>query len=350
MLGGDFSNLTSTQQKIYRLYGVAFNRQPDLQGFVYQTNTMDGGMSLQTITANFLNSPEFQQTYGALNNTQFVTLLYNNALNRTPDSEGLNYWVTQLNSGVSRADVVDGFSESSEYVGKTTYAARGFARTSVYAGYESSIYRLYGMALNRPPDPTGFQYQVNTLASGTSLASVAANFVASGEFANLYGGLDNTQFVSALYTNGLHRQPDAAGLSYCVTQLNSGASRANVVASLSESAEYQSLTSSSFSGFMSSQMPMWNDVMSGGGGTNTMVGCIGSTDYVFNSYAPGNDHIYGLETWDTLTFTNFGYANAAAAMAHMTQTGSDVAFSDRGETAVFHNTTLAQVGAAHFIL
>jgi hypothetical protein len=98
----------------YRLYQAAFDRVPDLGGLGYQMDALDDGLYLSQVAGNFIASPEFQTTYGALSNSQFVTQLYYNVLDRAPDSSGLNYHVARLNSGVARADVLVGFSESPE--------------------------------------------------------------------------------------------------------------------------------------------------------------------------------------------------------------------------------------------
>jgi hypothetical protein len=45
---------------------------------------------------------------------QFVTLLYANALNRVPDPGGFAAWVGALGSGMGRATALLGFSESPE--------------------------------------------------------------------------------------------------------------------------------------------------------------------------------------------------------------------------------------------
>jgi Ca2+-binding RTX toxin-like protein len=71
-------------------------------------------MSLETAASGFTGSPEFQSTYGALDDTQFVTLLYSNVLHRAPDPDGQSFWLNQLSTGSPRSDVVLGFSESSE--------------------------------------------------------------------------------------------------------------------------------------------------------------------------------------------------------------------------------------------
>ena len=98
----------------YRLYQVALGREPDSGGFDYWVTLLRGGMSVETAAGGFTSSPEFQSTYGSLDDTQFVTLLYNNALHRAPDPGGLSYWLNLLSTGTSRDSVVAGFSESPE--------------------------------------------------------------------------------------------------------------------------------------------------------------------------------------------------------------------------------------------
>jgi len=98
----------------YRLYQAAFDRVPDVPGLGYQTNALDTQLTLSQVAGNFIASPEFQSTYGNVSNSQFVTLLYQNVLDRAPDAGGLQYHVNRLESGVSRSDVLIGFSESPE--------------------------------------------------------------------------------------------------------------------------------------------------------------------------------------------------------------------------------------------
>jgi hypothetical protein len=72
------------------------------------------GNSLQSAADAFVASPEFQLTYGSLNDTQYVALLYENVLGREPDPAGLSNWTGQLGSGATRGQVLIGFSESQE--------------------------------------------------------------------------------------------------------------------------------------------------------------------------------------------------------------------------------------------
>lgn len=103
--------------QIYRLYDAAFGRPADEQGMGYWLNALDNGVSLTAIANEFVNSQEFGQLYGTnLSNHQFVTALYNNVLDRTPDTAGANFWEQALNSGYSRAQILTAFSESIECV------------------------------------------------------------------------------------------------------------------------------------------------------------------------------------------------------------------------------------------
>jgi hypothetical protein len=53
-------------------------------------------------------------------------------------------------------------------------------------GPQSSVYRLYRTALGREPDRTGFQYWADQVRAGTSLETLARQFVASEEFGSQF--------------------------------------------------------------------------------------------------------------------------------------------------------------------
>ncbi|MCO8163347.1 DUF4214 domain-containing protein [Pseudomonas sp. 21LCFQ010] len=110
-----------------RLYMTTFDRSPDLGGFRYWEQQVDRGMSLTDVAASFVNSSEFNQTYGALNNTDFVNQLYLNALDRSADAGGRDWWAGHLdNQTMSRQEVVIAFSESAEFVALSNQAVDGF--------------------------------------------------------------------------------------------------------------------------------------------------------------------------------------------------------------------------------
>ena len=60
----------------------------------------------------FAASPEFQRTYGGLDDGEFVSLVYQNVLGRNPDAAGFAFWLRQLQSGQSRGWMMLAFTEA----------------------------------------------------------------------------------------------------------------------------------------------------------------------------------------------------------------------------------------------
>jgi hypothetical protein len=98
---------------IGRLYMAYFLRRPDEEGLDYWINT---GLPTTAVSEQFADSSEFRNRYGALSNAAFVDLTYRNVLDRAPDQGGLDHWVGVLNRGVSRGVVMQGFSDSPEFI------------------------------------------------------------------------------------------------------------------------------------------------------------------------------------------------------------------------------------------
>ena len=221
----------------YRLYFATLDREPDALGLNYQSARLDAGTSLADVAAGFVASPEFQATYGPLNDPQFVELLYQNVLDRSASPDEIAYHVNRLQAGASRSEVVVGFSESPEHVQKHIDA--------INAGLwdidedAASVARLYFGALDRAPEVRGLAYWTDAIENGRPLAQVGDAFVSSPEFQATYGNLDNNQFVTQLYLNVLDRAPDAGGLEYWVGELDAGMSRGTVTVGFTESLEYQ---------------------------------------------------------------------------------------------------------------
>ena len=109
-------DISGTAGQAYRIYEAVLGRAPDLVGLGYWINDMDNGVSLTTIAQGFIASKEFQNKYGVNPSYEtYVNLLYQNILGREPDSVGLNYWVSNMKSGIdSPAAVLASFSEGIE--------------------------------------------------------------------------------------------------------------------------------------------------------------------------------------------------------------------------------------------
>jgi hypothetical protein len=112
------------------------------------------------------------------------------------------------------------------------------------AGYQlhcGQAYRIYQAAFDRQPDAGGLGYWIAQMDGGMGVVEVAARFIDSGEFRQLYGNSPPTgQLVDAIYHNVLHRLPDTGGRAFYVEQIDSGQkSLATVLADFSESPENQ---------------------------------------------------------------------------------------------------------------
>jgi len=159
---------------LVRLYFAYFLRIPDYQGLQFWIGASStGGWSLAAISDYFAASPEFQQRYGSLTNEQFVTLIYQNILDRDPEPGGFAFWVEELNAQKrSRGQVMLEFSESAEYKEKSN--------NKVY------VTMMYVGMLRRSPDQEGFDFWVQYLDSGNSGLALINGFLYSQEYANRF--------------------------------------------------------------------------------------------------------------------------------------------------------------------
>ena len=104
---------------LVRLYTAYFRRIPDYDGLMHWYKNMypdrgGKGLSLSEVSALFSQSEEFVLTYGELNNLAFVELVYKNVLGRAAEPAGRADWLNRLALGLSRGEMMIGFSESPE--------------------------------------------------------------------------------------------------------------------------------------------------------------------------------------------------------------------------------------------
>ena len=103
--------------QVARLYSAYFDRAPDSGGWAYWNQRSIDGLDLWRASDYFADSDEFKATYGnGLSNAEFLDLVYQNVLDRSPDSGGLQYWTQRMNTGTTRGEVMVFFSESPEYI------------------------------------------------------------------------------------------------------------------------------------------------------------------------------------------------------------------------------------------
>jgi len=103
---------------VYRLYEAAFNRTPDIGGLSFWIRAADNGViDLFGMAEEFRGSEEFMTNYGSNpTNEELVDIFYNNILDRDGEAEGVEFWLTALNNGLSDAQLLVDFSNSVENI------------------------------------------------------------------------------------------------------------------------------------------------------------------------------------------------------------------------------------------
>jgi hypothetical protein len=103
---------------IARVYEVALDRAADNEGLKFWTSQKElaAGSVIDFATA-FLEGQEFTEKFGAnatLSNQKFLEIMYDNAFERAADAGGLQYWLAQMSAGMSRGEVVVRFAFEAE--------------------------------------------------------------------------------------------------------------------------------------------------------------------------------------------------------------------------------------------
>ena len=99
---------------VLRMYTKALGRDGETLGVEDWTNRINtGAMSAETVAKSFFDSQEFQNRN--LSNADYVEVLYQTFMDRASDAAGKQYWIDKLNSGMSRTQVLEGFSRSVEF-------------------------------------------------------------------------------------------------------------------------------------------------------------------------------------------------------------------------------------------
>ena len=230
----------SAGMKVARLYEVALGRDADANGLNYWIDQLQAGTPLNALATGFLTAPEFTSQYGGLNDGDFVNQLYQNALGRNADPGGFSYWTGLLSTGSTRADVLEGFSNAPEYINnnsRATQLAQGIFDPDETA---ASIGRLYKAGLGRDADAGGLVYWIGQLNGGGTLDQIADGFLGSTEFQSRYPNQSVENYVDTLYQNVLGRPGDPGGRAFWIDELNSGRQdRGDVLNGFAQAPEFQ---------------------------------------------------------------------------------------------------------------
>jgi hypothetical protein len=116
----------------------------------------------------------------------------------------------------------DGFADR-DYLGLLPQQLLGIPFPLASPIARENVQKAYIAYYGRPADPPGQEFWALRMdAAGGSLANIIVSFGNSAEFFRRYGNMTNTELVTAIYRQALARDPDPAGLSYYVGELQAG--------------------------------------------------------------------------------------------------------------------------------
>ncbi|MBZ0332070.1 DUF4214 domain-containing protein [Halomonas sp. ANAO-440] len=102
-------------EQLALLYEAALNRAPDMNGLNYWVDRAKEGHGVIDIAGYFLISDEFQSALGGeRGDSHYLDKLYLNVLGREADTSGSDYWMNQLQNGLTRQEVLLYFADSAE--------------------------------------------------------------------------------------------------------------------------------------------------------------------------------------------------------------------------------------------
>jgi hypothetical protein len=203
---------------VTKLYQQVLNRAPDTQGLEHWVGLIQQGQPYSVIAQGIFESDERLDP--------IIEGDYQQFLQRSADAAGLVYWAGVWRGFGGPEPVVAGLIGSPEF-----YASAGQAKPSLSPN-AAWVTALYERLLNREPDQDGLQYWSNQLDGGTQDRLGVIN-----GFENSVEHFQNVTI--ALYQQYLNRQPTADELSNNVAAFAAGATQRTIQIKLIDSTEYR---------------------------------------------------------------------------------------------------------------
>ena len=215
--------VTGPEAFVFQQYEDFLDREPGAAEHSAWVTALNNGLPRSNLIAGFMASGEFRFE------GKFIAQTYLGILTRDADVGGFEAWLGALLAGISREQIVQEFLVSGEFQSR-------FGSNLTNGQF---VERMYNNILLRPSDPGGLNGWVQALNSGQmTRAQVALVFLDSGEFQSLSAS-QNRVDISLLYFDMLRRNPDAGGFSAWVGMLNAGVPLTSVIDGFLNSSEYQ---------------------------------------------------------------------------------------------------------------
>lgn len=104
---------------------------------------------------------------------------------------------------------------------------------------EAAVADLYQAAFGRTADANGLKYWFDAAKAGATMTDIANGFTHSAEFqATAAATASDGDFIAGLYMHTFNRVADSDGVAYWTTALQSGATRAQLIASFADIAAH----------------------------------------------------------------------------------------------------------------
>ncbi len=214
-------------QFVTRLYNYALGRDPDAQGYADWTNALlNGDVNAAEVATGILNSDEYVNLNA--DDTSYVTTLYHVFFNRDPDATGLSVWVTALESGTERRDILMGFINSVEwanlcatygvYSGSTSAPTVELVPTESHYNFVSNLFKYF--TVHNYTDE-----EINTVATDlvylrTNCRQVAYDLIFSDEYVALAKASTPARVVETFFKAFNGRNPLPAETSALCDAMN----------------------------------------------------------------------------------------------------------------------------------
>lgn len=233
--GGGLQPGYNPQEFTANLFLKLLHRDPDSMGMEYWMNLINSGYSRVDIIRDFLLSTEYTAKYAG--NGSFIKGIYVGLLNRYPDPDGYIFWIYQLSRGITREVVVRSFLAAAEFNNSDdkNFITYGITPALTPANL---VTRMYSRLFLRKPDSAGLTFHVGQLDSDSiTRVDLLKYFLNSDEYNALYPV--NQGFVESLYVNLLMRMPDPDGYAYWFDQVASGTARSVVIDAFMSGPEFK---------------------------------------------------------------------------------------------------------------
>ncbi|TFV91567.1 DUF4214 domain-containing protein [Blastococcus sp. CT_GayMR20] len=196
---------------VTKVYGDLFQRTPDAIGLNDWTSSLTRGTPYGAVANGITYSREFR--------SRLITGSYQRYLSRVPDAPGLEGWLTEMDRGLHIEQMQAGFISSMEF-----YLQSG-------ANDRQWVANLYRTVLKRPAAPSEVDFWSAQIRAGASHRGVALGFLYSTEYLQ--------SVVDGYYRTLLQRGIDPSGISTWVTAIQRGARDEEIIAFIVSSAEYR---------------------------------------------------------------------------------------------------------------